>query len=151
MDGMMRALAKNKTQWKEDFFFAGKLARQKLFKYCAQVTPTMGILLISAHILDVCWKLQSLTKWDMGIDINHADEISYTTQYQEAGLKYKENEYCAKHRCVSANKLERLASSKIVPSAMASRSWQSSFDTYDLSSNVEEFIMPNKVAEMTHG
>jgi len=30
MDGVMRALAKNKTQWKEDLFFAVKLARQKL-------------------------------------------------------------------------------------------------------------------------
>jgi hypothetical protein len=26
MDGMMRALAKKKTQWKEDMFFAVKLA-----------------------------------------------------------------------------------------------------------------------------
>jgi len=30
MDGVMRALAKKKTQWKEDLFFAVKLARRKL-------------------------------------------------------------------------------------------------------------------------
>ena len=32
MDGVMRALAKNKTQWTENLFFAVKLARQKLSK-----------------------------------------------------------------------------------------------------------------------
>jgi len=32
VDGPMRALAKKKTQWKEDLFFAVKLARQKLSK-----------------------------------------------------------------------------------------------------------------------
>jgi hypothetical protein len=35
MDGVMRALAKKKTQWQEDLFFAVKLARQKLSKYYA--------------------------------------------------------------------------------------------------------------------
>jgi len=47
MDSVMRALAKKKTQWKEDLFFAVKLARQKLSKYYAEVTPTTGMLLIS--------------------------------------------------------------------------------------------------------
>ena len=32
MDAVMRAWAKKKTQWKDDFFFAVKLARQKLSK-----------------------------------------------------------------------------------------------------------------------
>jgi len=32
MDGVMQALAKKKTPWKEDLFFAVKLARQKLSK-----------------------------------------------------------------------------------------------------------------------
>jgi len=32
MDGVMRPLAKKKTQWKEDLFFAVKLARQTLSK-----------------------------------------------------------------------------------------------------------------------
>jgi len=52
MDSVMRALAKKKTQWKEDLFFAVKLAREKLSKYYVKVTPTTGMLLISAHILD---------------------------------------------------------------------------------------------------
>jgi len=52
MDGVMRALAKKKTQWKEDLFFAVKLARQKLSKYYAEVTPTTGMILSSAHIVD---------------------------------------------------------------------------------------------------
>jgi hypothetical protein len=33
MDGVMQALAKIKTQWKEDLFFAMKLAQKKLAKY----------------------------------------------------------------------------------------------------------------------
>ena len=32
MDGVMRGLARKKTQWKEDLFFAVKFARQKLSK-----------------------------------------------------------------------------------------------------------------------
>jgi len=61
-----------------------------------------------------------------------------------------ENEYCAKYRCVLVNKLESLLSSHLVPSATASGSCQSSFDTYDLSSN-EEYLTPDNVAETTPG
>jgi hypothetical protein len=57
MDGIMRALAKKNTQWKEDLYFAVKCARQKLSKYYSEVTPTTGLLLISAHILDPFLKL----------------------------------------------------------------------------------------------
>ena len=57
MDSLMRALAKKKTPRTEDLFFAVKLARQKLSKYYAEVTPTTGMLLISAHILDTFRKL----------------------------------------------------------------------------------------------
>jgi hypothetical protein len=104
MDGMMRALAKKKPQWKEDLFFAVKLARQKLSQYYAEVIPMTSMLLISAQILDPFQKLESFRKWDKGMDINAEDETSYTTQYQEAFLKYVENEYCAKHRRAPVNK-----------------------------------------------
>jgi len=57
MDGVMRALAKKKTQWKEDLFFAVKCARQKISKYYTEVTPTTGMLRISVHILDLFRKL----------------------------------------------------------------------------------------------
>jgi len=80
MDGVMRALAKKKVQWKEDLFFAVKCAWQKLSKYYTEVTPTTGMLLITAHILDPFRKLRSFRKWDKGIDINPEDETSYTTQ-----------------------------------------------------------------------
>jgi len=66
MDGVMRALAKKKTQWKEDLFFAVKCAEQKLSKYYTKVTPTTGMLLISAHILDPFRKLRSFRKWNQG-------------------------------------------------------------------------------------
>jgi hypothetical protein len=52
MDGVMRALPKKTPPWKEDLFFAVKLARQKLSKHYTEVTPTTGMLLISAHVLD---------------------------------------------------------------------------------------------------
>jgi len=53
MEGVMRALAKKNTPGKEDLFFAVKLARQKLTKYYAEVTPTTGMLLSSAQILNL--------------------------------------------------------------------------------------------------
>jgi len=151
MDCVMRALAIKKTQWKEDLFFAVKLARQKLSKYYAEVTPTMGMLLISAQILEPFWKLRSFRKWDKGMDINPDDDTSYTTQYQEAFLKYVENEYCAKLRRAPVNELEILPSSNLVPSATASGSYQSSFDPYDLFSDDEEYLTPNDVPETTPG
>jgi len=146
---VMWAFAKKKTQWKEYLFFAVKLARQKLSKYHAEVTPTTGMLLISAQILDPFPKLQLCRKWDKGMDINHEDEISYSTQYQEAFLRYVENEYCAKHRHVQVNTHESSPSSYLIPCATALGSWQSSFDPYDMSSNDEEYLPPNNVAETT--
>ena len=130
---------------------AVKLARQKLSKYYAEVNPTTGMLLIPAHILDPFRKLRPFRKWDKGMDINPEDEISYTTQYQEAFLKYVENEYCAKHRRVPGNKLETVLSINLLPSAIASGSYQSSFDPYDLSSDDEEYLTPDHVAETTPG
>jgi hypothetical protein len=64
MHRVMRALAKKKTQWKEDLFFAVMCSRQKLSKYYTEVTPTTGMLMISAHILDLLRKLGSYRKWD---------------------------------------------------------------------------------------
>jgi len=81
MDGVMRDLATIKTKWKKDLVFAVKSARQKVFKYYAEVTPTSGMLLIAAYILDRCRKLQYVRKWDNGMDINPESETSYTTQY----------------------------------------------------------------------
>jgi hypothetical protein len=83
------------------------------------------------------------------MDINPEDETSYTTQYQEAFLKYVENEYCAKHRRVPVNKPETLPSSNLVPSATDSGSYQSSFDPYDVSRDDEDYLTPNTVAETT--
>jgi hypothetical protein len=57
MDGLMRALAKKKTRWKEDLFFAVKLAPQMLSRYYGEVTPMPGMLLIAAHNLNPFRKL----------------------------------------------------------------------------------------------
>jgi len=51
------SVGQEKTQWKEELFFAVKCARKKLSKYCTEVTPTTGMFLISVHILDPFWKL----------------------------------------------------------------------------------------------
>jgi len=83
------------------------------------------------------------------MDINPDDETSYITQYQEAFWKSVENEYYAKHRRVPVNKLETVPRSNLLPSATASGSYQSSLDPYDLSSDDEEYLMPNNVAERT--
>jgi len=107
------------------------------------------MLLISAHILDPFRNLRSFKTWNEGMDINPEDEISYTTQYQEACLKYLDNEYCAKHRHVTVNKQEGLASSNLIPSATAAGSCRSFIDSYDLSSNDEKYLTPNSVAETT--
>ena len=149
MDSVMRALPKKKIQWKEEMFFTEKLARQRRSKYYAEVTPTTGMLLISAHILVAFQKLQSCRKWNEGMDINPQDETSYTTQCQEAFLMHIQNGYCAKHRHVLANKRESFLSSNLVPSSKASGSCQSSFDPEDFSSDDEEYGTPNNVAETT--
>jgi len=135
MYGDMQAVARKKTQWQEDLFFAVKLARQKQSKNHAEVTATMGMLRIAANILDPFQGFRLVRKWDKWIDISPEDETFYTTQYHEEFLKYVENEYCAKYLHVTVNKPKSVSSNNHVPSPMASGSGQSSFDSYDLSSD----------------
>jgi len=98
MDGVMRALAKKMTQWKEDLSFTVRVARQKLSQYYVGMTPMTGKLQITAHILDPFRKFRLFENQDMGTDINPEDKISYTTQYQHAFLKYVQDECCTKQR-----------------------------------------------------
>jgi len=109
------------------------------------------MLLILAHILDSFWKLRSFRKCDNGMDINPEDETFYTTQYHEAFLKYVENEYCAKHRCLPLTESDNIPNNNVSFSAMASRSGRSSYNPYDLFSDDEAYLTPNKGAEMTPG
>jgi len=62
-----------------------------------------------------------------------------------------ENEDCPKHWHVPVNKLENLPSSNLIPFAIVWSSCQSSFDIYDVSSNNEEYLITNKVPEITPG
>jgi len=151
MDAVMHALAKEKIQWKEDLFFAVKLAQQKLSESYAEVIPSTGMLLISAHVLDSFQKLRLFTKWDKGVDINAKDETSYTAQYQESFLTYVEDECCTKDRDVPVTEPESLPSSNFVPSGKASGCGQSSVDPYDQSSDNVQYLTPNNVAKMTPG
>ena len=126
-----------------------KLAQQKLSKYNTEVTPTTAMLPITAHILEPSQKLLSFRQWDMGMDTNPEDETSYTTQYQQAFLKFVERESCAKHWCVPVKKHGCFQSINLIHCATASGSCQSSFDLYDLSSDDEEYLTPTNVAETT--
>jgi len=128
-----------------------KLARQQLSKYYAAVTPTAGMVLISTHIPNPFQKLQSCRNWDKGMDINPEEKTSYTTQYQEAFLKYLETKYCAKHWCVVVNTPERIPISNPVPSPIASVLAQSTLDWYDLSNDDEEYLTPHNLAQMSPG
>jgi len=103
-----------------------KVARQMMSKYPTEVTPMAGMLLISALVLDHFQILQSFRKWDKGMDFNPEDETSYTTQYQEAFLKYVQNEYCAKETRLPIIKPESIPSNNLRSFAMASRSGQAS-------------------------
>jgi len=85
------------------------------------------------------------------MDINPEDETSYTTQYQEALLKYVEKEYCAKHRRVTVNILQTSPSSNPISSATASASCQTCLDPHDWSSDDKEYLTPHDVAETTPG
>jgi hypothetical protein len=120
IDGVLRGLAKKKTQLKEDLVFTVKLAPQKLSNQYAEVTPTTGILLISAQIFDPFQKLQSVRNWDKEMDIIPVNVTSYTTQYQLAIWNYAENEYSAKRRCVPVIELPSLPCFNPVLSGMAS-------------------------------
>jgi len=151
MDHIMRDIAKKKTPWKEGLYFAVKLGRQKVSKYFTEVTSTTGMLIISTLMLDRFRKVQLFRNWDKGTDIHPADGTLYTAQYNEVFLKYVENEYWAKHRCLLVIKCKSVPNNNLFSSATASGSSQSYFDQYDLSSDVGEQITPNNVAEMTSG
>jgi hypothetical protein len=85
------------------------------------------------------------------MDINPEDETSYTTQYQEAFLKYVENQYCAKHRCLMVIMSENTMNNNLSSFTMASGSDQSTYDPYHLSSDDNEYLIPTNVAETTPG
>jgi hypothetical protein len=85
------------------------------------------------------------------MDLNPEDETSYTTQSQEAFLKYMEIEYCTKHRRLLVTEPENILNNNLSPYGMASRSCQSSYDAYDLSSDDEAYQIPNNVTETRPG
>jgi len=109
----------------------------------------MGMLVICADILHHFRKLRLFQTWDKRMHTNPADDTSYPTQFLQAFRMCVENEYCANHRHVPANTHECEPGSNHVPSATGSGSGQSFIDSYDLSSDDEEYLMPNNVAETT--
>ena len=57
IDGIMQAVTKEKTQWKEDLYFAVKFSRQKVSIYYSEVSSMTARHLISAHMLEPFHKL----------------------------------------------------------------------------------------------
>jgi len=96
------------------------------------------MLLILAPILDPFRMLRLFRKWDKEMDSNREDKTSYTTQHQEAFLKYVKNEYCAKDRRLPVSKPESVTHNILFSPAIASRSGQSSYNSYDLPIDDEE-------------
>jgi hypothetical protein len=58
-------------------------------------------------------------KWVKAMNMNPDDRTFYTAQYQEASLKYLENEYSAKHRRMSIIQSENIPHCNIFLSANA--------------------------------
>jgi len=149
MDGVMWALVRAKTQRKRDLYMAEKFARKMRSKKYAEVIAMLCLVLIPVHILNhfrMFWSFRKLGMWS---DINPEDETSYTPQYPEVFLGYVENECCAKLSRLPIIEPESVLSNNPIPSAMDSGSGSSSWDSYDLRSQDEEYLMPTNVAEMT--
>jgi len=81
--------------------------------------------------------------------IDPEDKTSYATKYKEEFLKYVENEYCAKHRCLQVIEPRNIPSNYHFPSTMASISGHSGDDYYDMFIDNEEYLPPKCIAEMT--
>jgi hypothetical protein len=120
-------------------------------RYSIEVTPTMTIHYTSAHIFNSLQKLWSPQTFEKGMDGNPEAETFYTTQYNKEFLKNVDNEYCAKHQHGPVKKPENVQQHNFVPHAMASWAGQLTLDPHNLSSNDEEYLMPNNVAETTLG
>ena len=129
MHGIKIAFAKNRTPWKEDLFFAVMFACQKLAKYYTEVTPTTGMLLISAPMLISFREFRLFRKWNKGMNINPENETSYTTQCHVGFLELVENEYCTNHRKLPVIEPDIVPINNRLSSPMPSRSGQSSYDT----------------------
>jgi len=74
----------------------------------------------------------------------------YTTKGEKEFLIYVENELYAKHRHLPIIKSDRVLSNNFFPSALASESGQSAFDSYVLLHHNEEYLMCYNLAERTH-
>jgi len=93
LDGVLKALAKKRLQWKRDIHRAVRSARAKLRKYYTKVTPETGLILILATMLDPFRKLQTFKGWDKEMGKSSDDSDSYERQYCDAFLSYWENNY----------------------------------------------------------
>jgi hypothetical protein len=92
---------------------------------------------IWVHIFLHFWMLQLFQKCEKGMNIHPEDETSSITQYQETIVRYGENEYCTKHRCLPVIEPNYFPTTNLVFLAIHCRSGLSFYDQYDLSSDNE--------------
>jgi hypothetical protein len=85
-----------KTGWKDDLFLQVEIVWQKLSTSYMDITHMTYMLPLSAHILESFRKLQWISKWENGNNVNPEDKTTYTTPYQKGFLQHVEKEYCTK-------------------------------------------------------
>jgi hypothetical protein len=84
IDVVLSSSADDKMQSKEDIFFAMQCARDILYKFFTPVTPSMGLHLISTHMLNPFHNSGLFRKWDKGMNILAVESTSYSMEFQEA-------------------------------------------------------------------
>jgi predicted AAA+ superfamily ATPase len=105
------------------------------------------MVLMSGHILNPSRNLWSFRKLPQGMDINSDKVTSYTSQYQEAFLKYVEHKYWANHRRAPVTRPESILNNTLLFSDMTSSSGQLSYNRYYLTGDDNEDSIPNNVVE----
>jgi len=148
MDGVRGALAKEKIQWAEDWYFTVKFALQKLSKDYTDFTQMPGMHLTLAYIYDPIQKLRSFGTWGNMMDINPDGETYAIAQYHNSCWKYVENQKCAIHGSLPLIKPKSIPSNNLFSSTMSLTFGQSSYDPYVVSSNDEEYSVINNITEM---
>jgi hypothetical protein len=120
-----------------------EFTRQKLCKDYSAVTAMMGMHLNISHNDNPLQKLWSNRPRDNRIERNAKDKSSCSPQYHVLFLKFGENQYSAKRRCLPVSKADIILSNYHFPSTPASVSGQGSSDPHDLSSDDADTSHPN--------
>jgi len=87
--------------------------------------------------------------WDKVLHINLENKTTYSIHYEEAFLKYVQNENCAKQPRLPITQPESILPNNLFSPLIASGSSQSSYDLYDLSDSDEKYLIHKNGARTT--